>query len=35
MISCAGLQLDFPVQQNPVVADVWVPFEGSLAAGWE
>jgi hypothetical protein len=31
---CAGLQPDFPVQQIQGVADVWVPFEGSIAIGW-
>ena len=31
---CAGPQLDFPVQQFPGVAEVWVPFEESIAVGW-
>ena len=33
--SCAGLQLDFPAQQNQEVTEVWVPFEEEIAIGWE
>ena len=32
--SCAGPQLDFPAQQDQGVAQVWVPFEESIAVGW-
>src|SRR5713101_2497201 len=32
---CAGPQLDFPTQQFQGVAEVWVPFEESIAIGWE
>ena len=32
--SCAGLQLDFPAQQYPGVAEVWVPFDEVIAVGW-
>lgn len=31
---CKGLQLDFPAQQIHGVAEVWVPFEASIAIGW-
>jgi hypothetical protein len=34
-MGCEGPQLDFPVQQIQGVAEVWVPFEGSIAVGWE
>jgi hypothetical protein len=33
-ISCAGSQLDFPAQHIQGVAEVWVPFEESIAVGW-
>jgi hypothetical protein len=33
-LSCAGAQLDFPAQQNQGVADVWVPFDQTIAVGW-
>ncbi len=32
--SRAGAQLDFPTQQIQSVAEVWVPFEESIAIGW-
>lgn len=32
--SCAGSQLDFPDQRIQGVAEVWVPFEESIAIGW-
>jgi hypothetical protein len=31
---CAGPQHDFPDHQNQGVAEVWVPFEESIAIGW-
>ena len=31
---CAGSQLDFPNQQFQGVAEVWVPFEESIAVAW-
>jgi len=31
--SCAGVQLEFPVQQFQGVPEVWVPFEKSIAIG--
>jgi hypothetical protein len=34
-VGCAGLQLDFPVKQDQGVTEVWVPFESSIAIGWE
>jgi hypothetical protein len=34
-LSCAGPQLDFPVQQVQGVADAWVPFDESIAIGWD
>ncbi len=33
--SCAGLQPAFPAERHPDVPDYWVPFEGSIAVGWE
>jgi hypothetical protein len=33
--SCAGPQLDFPVQQVQGFADAWVPFDESIAIGWD
>jgi hypothetical protein len=34
VFSRAGTQLDFPAQQIQGVAEVWVPFEESIAIGW-
>jgi hypothetical protein len=34
MVHIEGLQLDFPAQQTQGVAEVWVPFEVSIAIGW-
>jgi DNA invertase Pin-like site-specific DNA recombinase len=34
IVGCAGLQLDFPVEQLQGVGDVWMPFEESIAIGW-
>ena len=32
---CAGAQLDFPHREFPEVSPCWVPFEGSIAIGWD
>ena len=32
---CAGLQLEFPVDEDRGVPDYWVPFEGAVAIGWD
>lgn len=34
-VSCAGPQPAFPAERHPDVPDYWVPFEGSIAVGWE
>ena len=33
-VQIAGPELDFPVRQIQGVADVWIPFEESIAVGW-
>jgi hypothetical protein len=34
-VQMAALQLDLPAQQFQEVTDVWVPFDESIAIGWE
>lgn len=33
-VQIAGLQLDFPAQQIPGLAEVWVPFDEAIVIGW-
>ena len=35
MISCAGPQLDFPDPRIAEVSECWVPFDETIAVGWE